>query len=56
MDMEEQPGSISSMAKIRNRLLAEIEATPEWSAELQMRIEQAHVLGVIIDGLRDFDK
>lgn len=55
MDMEEQPGSISSMTKIRESLLKLIDETSEWSPELQMRIEQAHVLGVLIEGLKDLD-
>lgn len=55
MDMEEQPGSISSMKKIvekNKRILAE---TEEWSPELQMRIEQTYVLECLIEAISDLD-
>lgn len=55
MDMEEQPGSISSMKKTVERNEKIINEADQWTPELQMRIEQTHVLKIMIEALKDVD-
>lgn len=55
MDMEEQPGSISSMKNTIAKNKRIIDEAKEWTPEIQMRIEQISILECLIEAFIDLD-